>query len=618
MNGKAYDRSGRAGDSLPIPGESSRLTPDAMASVLEAHRDPLLEKWEQRVLADPGLPLAPTLSRPALYDHFPAIIQRLATTLRILAEHPEELGRLVGSTEEAQDHVRDRMEAEYSVPEVLRELSHLRLAIVDLCEDALPDRPAASILHAAFDQMMINAADELSQIALQARSQAEALAVKQTTLYQRERDARQACEDAHRAKDQFLAMVSHELRTPLTAITGWAEMLKRHPTDAHLRDRAVSTIRRNAEIQAHLIDGLLDITRLRAGQVAVERVHFDLVTLLRSVVESFTPASTEKRLRIDRSELPVAHAVVGDEPRLRQVFTNLLGNAIKFTPEGGTIRVRVEGDSDVVRVEVSDSGIGIPDSFLPYVFEPFRQADSSWTRKHSGLGLGLAIAKAIIDLHGGSIEATSGGTGAGATFRVTLPSAGGELERPPASPEASSVHAHDKPLTGVRVLVVDDDDDARTLTTTMLLDQGCEVREAASAGEAYDLFRTFLPHVLATDLAMPGEDGISLLERIRAEYGHVPAIAISAFSGPKERQRVASAGFDGHVMKPFALPDLTSQIAALVGDPPFDARVTPSSPSPPKPIQTSTSPPRSASPPPPPTAPSATAHRTSSDGSSSA
>jgi signal transduction histidine kinase len=526
-----------------------------------------LEEWERRVLADPGLPLAPTLSPPALHDHFPAIVQRLASTLRALAEYPEELGRRVGSTEEVQEHVKGRMAAEYSVPEILRELSHLRLAIVDRCQGAIPDRSAAAILHAAFDQMMINAAEELSRIARQARSHAEALASKQATLYQRERDARQACEEAHKAKDQFLAMVSHELRTPLNAIAGWTQLLKLHQSDARMHDRAISTILRNAEVQAHLIDGLLDITRLRSGRVSVERARIDLVLLLRSVMESFTPALAGKQLCLDGSVLPLECVFVGDEPRLRQVFTNLFANAIKFTPEGGAIRVSLEAAADFVRVAVSDSGIGIPSAFLPHVFEPFRQADASWTRKHKGLGLGLAIAKAIVELHGGRIEAVSDGPGHGATFRVTLPVTNSGVMKPePHSDRASDeifALPSDKPLAGLRVIVVDDDDDARSLTSAMLFDQGCDVREAASAGEAYALFRHFLPHVLATDLAMPDEDGMSLLARVRAEYGAVPALAVSAFSGPSEMRKISAAGFDGHVKKPIALEELTSTVAAL-------------------------------------------------------
>jgi len=547
---------------------SESLTPVVLASLLEAQKDQLLEKWAARVLADPDLPIAPKLSPPALNDHFPEIVTRLAVTLRTLDDHPEALGRLVGSTAEAEAHISQRVEVEYSVPEVLRELSHLRLAIIDLCGDALPNGASAAILHAAFDQMMINAADQLSGIVLEGRKRAEALANERNVLYERERDARQAGEEAHRAKDQFLAMVSHELRTPLNAISGWTEMLKRKESDVHLRERAVATIQRNANVQARLIDGLLDITRLRSGRVSFPTVPVDVAGLLRSLIESFMPAFAEKKLRVDLSLLPVESTAMGDEQRLHQVFTNLVGNAIKFTPEGGTVRVRMEGSSDLVRVEVSDSGVGIPGDFLPHVFEPFRQADSSWTRDHSGLGLGLAIAKAIVDLHGGSIEAVSNGHGEGATFRVTLPATNTKEKRGKdgtnAPPTKSAPSRIELPLSGVRVLVVDDDADARSLATAMLLDQGCDVREAGCAAEAYELFGNFRPHVLVTDLAMPGEDGVSLLRRVREEYGPVPAIALSAFSGPSEIRTITAGGFERHIIKPAALFDLVSAIEDIV------------------------------------------------------
>jgi signal transduction histidine kinase/CheY-like chemotaxis protein len=552
---------------------SENLTPVVLAALLDDHKDLLLEKWAARVLADPDLPIAPKLSPPALYDHFPEIVTRLAVTLRTLDDHPEALGRLVGSTAEAEAHISQRVEAEYSVPEVLRELSHLRLAIIDLCKGAVPNGASAAILHAAFDQMMINAADELSGIVLEGRKRAEALANERNVLYERERDARQACEEADRAKDQFLAMVSHELRTPLNAITGWAEMLERKQNDVHLRERAIATIQRNANVQARLIDGLLDISRLRSGRVSFQRVPVDVAGLLRSLIESFTPAFAEKKLRVDLSLLPIESTAMGDEERLRQVFTNLLGNAIKFTPEGGTVRVSMEGSSDLVRVEVSDSGVGIPSDFLPHVFEPFRQADSSWTRDHSGLGLGLAIVKAIVDLHGGTIEPVSNGHGEGATFRIALPAAtkehcakdgtNGPSTQSTQSTQAASSRL-ERRLSGVRVVVVDDDADARSLATAMLLDQGCDVREAGCASEAYELFENFQPHVLVTDLAMPGEDGVSLLRRVRKEYGPVPAIALSAFSGPSEIRTIAAGGFERHIVKPAALSDLASAIQDLV------------------------------------------------------
>ncbi|HVR18464.1 MAG TPA: ATP-binding protein [Polyangiaceae bacterium] len=547
--------------------DGKSLNPIALALLLESQRDALLDTWASRVLADPDLPSAAVLTHPALYDHFPEIVDRLVATLRTIAERPEDLGRLVGATEEAEAHVRGRIAAAYSVPEVLRELSQLRLAIVELCNDALPNRTSAAILHSAFDQMMVNAGNELSRVARDAQRRAEGLAQERSVLYERERDARHACEDAHRAKDQFLAIVSHELRTPLNAIAGWTELLRRDETSSEVRSRAIATIQRNAEAQARLIEDLLDFSRLRSAETGFQREEVDIAVLLRAVLESFAPAIAEKKMNLEQSFLPNAPAVVGDAQRLRQVFTNLLGNAIKFTPEAGVIRVAVEPDAMGVRIEISDSGPGIPEQFLPHAFEPFRQADSSWTRNRGGLGLGLAIAKTIVALHDGTIEARSPGEGHGATFVVTFPGARTReilpepkrtLAQPGSSPTASGR------LTGARILVVDDEDDARLLTTFVLLEEGAEIRDARSATDAFELLGNFKPDLVVSDLAMPDEDGASLLRRIRHSYGPIPAIALTAFSGANEIDAIASAGFDRHLVKPVTIRELVGSVAALL------------------------------------------------------
>ncbi len=548
--------------------ELRRLAPSALAELLDEQKDHLLEKWARRVLGDPRVPSAEPLSRLALYDHFPAIVDRIAATLRTLADHPEELGKLVGEASEARDHVRDRAEAGYSVPEVLRELSHLRLAILDVCEDrgAIPARASATILHSAFDQMMINAAEELSRVELEARGRAQALARERQALYERERAARQASEEAHRAKDQFLAMASHELRTPLNAIAGWSQMLKLHDHDVTMRSRAIASIQRNAEAQGQLIAGVLDVSRLAAGRVTLERVPVDFSGVLRSVVESFSPALLEKRLDLEARIPDPTPPILGEELRVRQIFSNLIGNAVKFTPEGGRLRVSASIDGGVIRVEVSDTGIGIPADFLPHVFEPFRQADASRTREHGGLGLGMAIAKALVDLHGGTIEVTSAGPGNGATFRVSFPAAE-DVSLPCRAPSEphDALAAHDR-LAAVGVLLVDDAQDSRELATAILVGEGAEVRAASSAREALEILRGgFRPRVLVSDLAMPGEDGFRLLHRLRAEYGQIPAVALSAFTGAADIRNAKEAGFDCYLPKPVIVDDLLSAIADLSG-----------------------------------------------------
>jgi CheY-like chemotaxis protein len=259
--------------------------------------------------------------------------------------------------------------------------------------------------------------------------------------------------------------------------------------------------------------------------------------------------------------------VAGDEQRLRQVFTNLLGNAIKFTPESGTIRVALEPHPKGLRVEISDSGPGIPTPFLPHAFEPFRQADASWTRSGGGLGLGLAIAKTIVALHDGTIEAANPQEGHGATFVVTLPHRTPDETLPPNSApgHSNSLHVPTAALLGIRILVVDDEDDARLLTTLVLREESASVRDAGSAVEAFELLRDFEPDIIVSDLAMPDEDGASLLRRIRQTHGHVPAIAVTAFSGANEIAATASAGFDRHLVKPVAIRDLVSAVTDLVG-----------------------------------------------------
>jgi signal transduction histidine kinase/CheY-like chemotaxis protein len=548
-----------------------RLAPTALAELLDEEKDQLLEKWARRVLGDPRVPSAEPLSELALYDHFPAIVDRIVKTLRTLADHPEELGKIVGEASEARDHVRDRAEADYSVPEVLRELSHLRLSILDACEErgAIPDRASAAILHSAFDQMMINAAEELSRLELEARRRAEALARERAELYERERAAREASEDAHRAKDQFLAMVSHELRTPLNAIAGWSQMLKVHDGDPVVHSRAIDSIQRNAEAQAQLITGVLDVSRLASGRVALDRVAVDPASVLRSVIESFSPAVLEKNLHLETAIPHVAPPVLGDALRLRQILTNLVGNAVKFTPEGGSVRVTLSIDADIVCFDVCDTGVGIPSDFLPHVFEPFRQADASWTREHGGLGLGMAIAKALVELHGGTIGVTSGGRGHGATFRVCLPAADDASRASQPASEPNDTLAGHALLAMVRVLVVDDAEDSRELATAILTRERADVRAAASAEEALEVIRRgFRPHVLVADLAMPGEDGFSLLHRVRQDHGWIPALALSAFTAAADLRRAAEAGFERYVPKPVVIDDLLSAVRELSGEDP--------------------------------------------------
>lgn len=551
-----------------IDGERRRATPKAVADLLEQKKPLLLEKWAARVLGDPKVPAAAHLSRLALYDHFPQILDRIITRLRTAdgqSAGAESLGATVADSPEAGVHVRNRIAADYSVPEVICELSHLRWSIIELCEHAVggPDEPSATIIHAAFDHMMINAADELSQLELKERERVEQLARERAVLYERERRGREELEEAHRAKDDFLAMISHELRTPLNAIVGWSDLLARSAEDEALRARAIATIQRNAKAQAHLIDGVLDITRLRGGRMEMSRDPVDVCQLLRTTVESFRPALDEKALISELEMRDCAVPVLGDAQRLRQVFTNLLGNALKFTPKGGTIRVTSESDRRMVRVAISDSGVGISTEFLPHVFEPFRQADTSWSRQHGGLGLGLAITKALVELHGGTIEVKSDGQGTGATFTVSLPITTAVTISQPADAKAPSVA---RVLEGIRVLAVDDAPDTRELLERMLVDAGATVDLAGSGSEGIALAARSKPDVVVSDLAMPTMDGLTFLKRLRERVGDVPGVALSAFNSPKAIESAQAAGFERYLPKPLVMKDLLEAVVGAKND----------------------------------------------------
>jgi len=376
-----------------------------------------------------------------------------------------------------------------------------------------------------------------------------------------ERFARSEAERASQLKDEFLATLSHELRTPLNAIVGWAHILRRSTTAAGTAS-AIDTIERNALSQARLIDDLLDMSRIMSGKVGLTVVTADLANVVNAAADAMQPAATAKGVAL-AVNLGGARGlcVSGDPARLQQVVANLLGNGIKFTPAGGLVEVALAG-STKVQLVVRDTGEGIHPDFLPLVFDRFRQADGSITRRHGGLGLGLSIAKQIVEMHGGSIVAHSDGPGQGATFTVTLPVAA-DAARSGCRP-ADEWDAAVSPL-GLRVLVVDDEADSRELLRRLLVEQACEVTCASSAEEALDALGRRPFDVLLTDIGMPGTDGYELLTRMRAgARTAAKAIAVTAFARPEDRERALAAGFDGHVPKPVN-PAQLLQILARVG-----------------------------------------------------
>jgi signal transduction histidine kinase len=387
-----------------------------------------------------------------------------------------------------------------------------------------------------------------------------ALALENARLYAEARDA-------NRAKDEFLATLSHELRTPLTAMLGWVRMLQSGSLDVVTRERALQVIDRNTKLQAQLIDDLLDVSRIVTGKLSLELKAVDVGAIVEAALDAVTLGAQAKSVTLERRIDPAAGPAWGDAHRLQQVVWNLLSNAIKFTPSGGRVTVSVDREDPHVVVRVADTGVGIAPEFLPYIFDRFRQADSTTTRAHGGLGLGLAIVHHLVTLHRGTVTAASDGPDRGATFTVRIPLAPLRVtER--TMPGVVSVDRL-PPLAGIRVLVVDDDPDARDLVTAVLGQSGAEVLTAASSQEALDALARARPHVLVSDLSMPGDDGYALLERVRAlgldRGGHVAAVALTAFARAEDRARALAAGYAVHIPKPVepaALVEVVARVAA--------------------------------------------------------
>ena len=393
-------------------------------------------------------------------------------------------------------------------------------------------------------------------------------------------DARRAwreAENASRSKDEFLATVSHELRTPLNAMLGWAQLLQLALEDQAKLNRGLEVIARSARAQSQLIDDLLDVSRIISGKMRLNVRSVDLLPVIGAAVEAVRPAAEAKQIQIRQLLDPLAGPVAGDSDRLQQVVWNLLANAVKFTPRGGKVEVRLERINSHVDIIVADTGAGISPEFLPLVFERFRQFDSSTTRTQGGLGLGLAIVRHLAELHGGTVRVESPGAGEGATFVVSLPLAVARLDpveeervHPFLDPQERRATCADDPalnLDGIRVLVVDDEPDARETLAQILEHCDAEVLAVGSADEALRELERFRPHVLLSDIGMPGEDGYSLIRRVRAlppeRGGRIPAAALTAFARGEDRRRALLAGFQMHVAKPVDIHDLAAVVAAL-------------------------------------------------------
>jgi signal transduction histidine kinase/ActR/RegA family two-component response regulator len=367
--------------------------------------------------------------------------------------------------------------------------------------------------------------------------------------------ARHVAEEASHLKDEFLATASHELRTPLNAIVGWTHVLQSGAlNDDEQRRQALNAIDRNARIQTRLIEDLLDVSRMIQGRVSLTVAPLDMRHVIEAAVETIGHAATAKdiTLSVDAPSDPVP--VIGDEHRLQQVIWNLLANAVKYTPRGGTIAVSLSDESGRAVARVTDSGEGIDPAFLPHVFEPFRQAVSGSTR--SGLGLGLAIVRRLVDLHGGRIVAESAGAGLGATFTVSLPVAHGTAAASarPSAPQPNFHHLH--------VLIAEDDADSAAAVTAILTLHGCETKTAPTAAECLRISGEWPTDVLICDVGLPDDDGYGLLRRLRAlpEGERVPAIALTAYARPEDRAKALAAGFRAHLSKPLDPESLLKEL----------------------------------------------------------
>ena len=393
------------------------------------------------------------------------------------------------------------------------------------------------------------------------RKQAER---ERADLLKREQESRAQAEAANRLKDEFLATLSHELRTPLNGIFGWVQLLRKDTLGPEQKIRALEIIERNAKTQIQLIDDLLDVSRIIQGKMQLRLTPVNLNVVVQAALDTVRPAAGAKQISLHCSVASSRELVSGDAERLQQVVWNLLVNAVKFTPEGGSVTVRVNHSQDKAQIVINDTGKGIAPPMLSYIFERFRQEDGTSTRAYGGLGLGLAIVRQLVDLHGGTVWADSAGEGQGATFTVELPLT---LSRQASESPTQAVERAD--LNGIRVLLVEDDADARELAAFVLEESGANVTAVGSVKEALSASPQQRPQILVSDISMPGEDGYDLIRQIRDRSSAVelPAIALTAYAREEDRQQLLKAGFQMHLPKPIEPVELITAVARLVPPP---------------------------------------------------
>ena len=492
----------------------------------------------------------------------------------VIGKHVNEWQFVFADDVDAVELVTNRQRQGVEVHGLLRNRNYTREGAVLFCEWY------NSVLHDASGNLV-------SVLSLVLDVTAKKLAEEErSALLLRERDARRQAEEADRLKDEFLATLSHELRTPLTSILGWASMIRSGEVEGANANRAMETIERNARSQARLIDDLLDVSRIITGNLRLDLHPLHVGPIVEAALDALRPTAAAKGIDLVTDIVPGDCLVRGDTNRLRQIIWNLISNAIKFTPRGGSVKIKLERGQASAQLTVVDSGEGISTEFLPFVFDRFRQAEGSISRKQGGLGLGLAVVRHLAELHGGNVSAASEGIGKGSTFTVDLPLA--VERRDPARAEERRLEVERRKsqrrgltrLDGVHVLLVEDDDDSRNLLTMMLKRQGAEVTVAKSAAQAFKVLTHSTrpedptgapvrrPDVVVSDIGMPEEDGYELIQKMRAlsenEGGLIPAIAVTGYATRKDRERALEAGYQVHMAKPIEQTELLTAIASLV------------------------------------------------------
>ncbi|HEY2368420.1 MAG TPA: ATP-binding protein, partial [Polyangiaceae bacterium] len=508
--------------------------------VTEVHR----RERNERTTADATTALSSSLERDVLLSAFgEALVGTLADTCAVFVLEDKKLRDVMSNKPAAQVHWNVARSGKLEVtPRSLVVPIFVRGELVGAL--ALANEPGSR----RFDEEDIAIGTELARRA--------GVAIDNAALYAVAQDAARRAEDASRAKDEFLATVSHELRTPLNAIVGWATILKDRHLGAELA-RPLEVIHRNAVAQMKIVDDILDVSRVITGNFRLDPQPTDLVKLAEDAIDVVRPSAIAKHIDVELVRETSHCMLVIDPERMRQVLWNLLSNAAKFTDGGGKITVTIACDDEEARVVVADNGHGIEPAFLPHVFEPFKQADGAITRRVGGLGLGLALVRHFVELHGGSVEAASDGPGKGSTFSITLPLR--NEAKPADEEEPEGTH---RILTGVRVLVVDDEVDARELVAAVLSRAGADVETAESASDGMAKLQSFHPTMIISDIGMPIEDGYAFMRRVRA-MSAAPSMALTAFASDADRAHAMEAGFTMHVAKPIDPDVLVTTVAML-------------------------------------------------------